>query len=138
MSRDRTSPGYDRQLKIEGDKGRLRAEVLFDSEASVSLIKKSIAKNIATILKLRLPRKFTLGKAGEYLEVNEVTRVEITFDGHTISDEYFVAPDLSQEVILGANTFQKWRIKLDFENDRILVGSDLSRLKLIAIEPHCE
>jgi len=125
-----------KKLEIEGDKGRLVADVLFDSGASVSLIKRSIAEKVATILKLRAPRHFTLDKEGESLEVNEVTRIELTFDGHTISDEFFVTSDLSQEVILGVKTFQAWRIKLDFENDRILFGSDLSRLKLITIKPY--
>ena len=36
-------------------------------------------------------------------------------------DEFMLISGLSEDVILGANTLQKWRIKLDFEHDAVLV-----------------
>ena len=37
---------------------------------------------------------------------------------------------LSDEVILGANTLQKWRIKLDLEHDRGIIDKRMPRLIL--------
>ena len=47
-----------------------------------------------------------------------------------MSDEFMVVPDLSEEAIIGVNTMQKWRIKLDFEHDRIIVDPKVVQLIL--------
>ena len=51
-----------------------------------------------------------------------------------MSDEFIVVPDLSEDIIIGATTIRKWRIKLDFEHNTIVVSSKefmLKELKLI-------
>jgi len=51
-----------------------------------------------------------------------------------LSDEFLVVPNLSEEVIIGAATLQKWRIKLDFEHDQVMVDArpaKLPKLQLI-------
>ncbi len=42
-----------------------------------------------------------------------------------------MVPGLSEEVIIGAATMQKWRLKLDFENDRVIVDPRVAKLILI-------
>jgi hypothetical protein len=41
-----------------------------------------------------------------------------------------VVPGLSEEGIIGGNTLQKWRIKLDFEHDTVIVDPKVSKLIL--------
>lgn len=48
-----------------------------------------------------------------------------------ISDEFLVIPGLSEEAIIGAATMQKWRIKLDFENVRVIVDPKVAKLQLV-------
>ncbi|MBK8737744.1 MAG: hypothetical protein IPL98_18230 [Saprospiraceae bacterium] len=48
-----------------------------------------------------------------------------------LSDESLVVHGLSEEVIIGATTMQKWRIKLDFEHDTVVVDPSVSKLQLI-------
>jgi hypothetical protein len=38
-----------------------------------------------------------------------------------------VIPSLSEEVIIGVNTLQKWRIKLDFEHDAVIVDPKVGK-----------
>lgn len=45
-------------------------------------------------------------------------------------DEFFVTDILSEEVIIGAKTMQAWRLKLDFEQDRVIVDQIVTRLML--------
>ncbi len=33
------------------------------------------------------------------------------------------------QVILGANTLQKWRIKLDLENDRVIIDKQIGKMR---------
>lgn len=48
-----------------------------------------------------------------------------------LSDEFLVVPGLSEEAIIGAATLQKWRIKLDFEHDKVFVDPKVAKLQLI-------
>lgn len=41
-----------------------------------------------------------------------------------------VVPDLSEDAIIGVNTMQKWRIKLDFEHDSVIIDPTVSKLIL--------
>ena len=54
----------------------------------------------------------------------------VYIDGAEISDNFIVEPRLSDEVIIGANTLRKWRIKLDLENERVIIDKRMARLLL--------
>jgi hypothetical protein len=38
-----------------------------------------------------------------------------------------VIPNISEDVILGVNTLQKWRIKLDFEHDTVIIDPKVAK-----------
>jgi hypothetical protein len=40
-------------------------------------------------------------------------------------------PGLSEDVIIGVATMQKWRMKLDFEHDRVIVDPRLATMRLM-------
>ena len=42
-----------------------------------------------------------------------------------------VIPDLSSQLIIGAATTQKWRFKLDFEADEVIIDPQVTRLRLL-------
>ena len=42
-------------------------------------------------------------------------------------DELYVVPGLSEDAILGVSTFQKWKIKLDFEHDIVIVDPKVAK-----------
>jgi hypothetical protein len=48
-----------------------------------------------------------------------------------LSDEFLIIPGLSEEVIIGVATLQKWRMKLDFEHGRVIINPRLGRLQLV-------
>ncbi|MCD6102109.1 MAG: hypothetical protein J7J77_03545, partial [Candidatus Cloacimonetes bacterium] len=64
--------------------------------------------------------------------VTVIERVMLDFyiEGIRLSDEFFIAENLSEDVIIGAKTMQAWRLKLDFEHDRVLVDQRVTRLML--------
>ncbi len=43
-------------------------------------------------------------------------------------DEFMIIDGLSEEVIIGAATLQKWRMKLDFEHDEIIYDPKVTKL----------
>jgi len=42
-----------------------------------------------------------------------------------------IVDKLAEDLIIGAGTLQKWRIKLDLENDDVLIDPHVAELKLI-------
>jgi len=103
---------------------------LFDSGASFSFIEKGLAASLDTILRLAAPLEFETAKEGEKITVKERVVLDFYIEGIRLSDEFLIAEDLSEEVIIGAATLQKWRLKLDFEQDRVLVDQMVTRLML--------
>ena len=119
-----------KKLRVAGDKGERRLQVLFDTGASASFIRRDAVDKIATTLKLPSPETYTLRDGVGKLRVNETVVLYVYIDGIRISDNFIVAPRLADEVIIGANTLQKWRVKLDLENERVVVDKRMARLLL--------
>jgi len=119
-----------KKLPVFGDKGRTRVQVLFDTGASSSFVRRYIAESLATILKLPSPEMYTLGDGVGRLRATETAVLYIIVKGIRISDNFIVVSKLSDEMILGASTLQKWRVKLDLENEDVLIDRRVSRLLL--------
>jgi hypothetical protein len=80
--------------------------------------------------KLRKPLEFETAREGDKILVKERTLLDFYIEGIRLSDEFLIAEQLSEEVIIGTATMQKWRLKLDFENDRVIVDQKVTRLML--------
>lgn len=119
-----------KRLRVAGDKGERRLSVLFDTGASASFVRRDVVERIATAVKLPSPETYTFGDGIGKLRVNETVVLHVSIEGIRISDNFVVAPQLSDDVIIGTNTMQKWRIKLDLENEKIIVDKRAARLLL--------
>ncbi len=110
-----------KKIRLEGSKGERETEALFDSGASMSFIKESLAKELANIEPLRRPLRFETAKSGEEIVVNKAVRLDFYLDGDRLSDEFLVVQDdiATEEVIIGAKTMQAWRIVIDMEKEDV-------------------
>lgn len=118
------------KVKLVGSKGEKKTDALFDSGASFSFIIKELAQKLGLVDKLPEPLKFETAREGDKIEVKEVVRLDFYIDGIRLSDEFLVGEGLSEDVIIGAKTLQAWRLKLDFEEDRVIVDQRVTRLML--------
>ena len=115
------------RIKLSGSKGSKKVEALFDSGASDSMINSLLAKELANLEKMPVPLTFETAKEGDHVIVTDRVVLDFYIDGIRLSDEFLVVEDLSEEVIIGASTMQKWRMKLNFEEDRVLVDQRVTR-----------
>ena len=55
----------------------------------------------------------------------------IWIDGHPLLWMFIVAPELPEELILGADFFQVWKIRLDPEHEDITIDASALKFKLL-------
>jgi hypothetical protein len=118
-------------LRFEGSKGEKNLYSLFDSGATYSCISEESVEGLEELIKLHTPLRLSTASEATFMEINYRTTLDFYHEDVRLSDEFLVVPGLSEEVIIGASTMQKWRLKLDFENDRVIVDPRVAKLILI-------
>jgi len=121
----------EKKLKLIGSKGAAEARALFDSGATYSFIQPELARQLERPARLSAPRRFGTAKKGQCLTASERVVLDFRLDGMVLSDEFMLLSGLTEEVIIGAATMQKWRIKLDFENDKVILDPRAAKLRLL-------
>jgi hypothetical protein len=118
-------------LLYVGSKGEKHLYTLFDSGANLSCINPEYVKGLETPVSLGRIRRVSTASEGHYIEIKERVTLEFYINDILLSDEFLLVPNLSEEAIIGAATLQKWRIKLDFEHDQVIVDPKVAKLQLI-------
>lgn len=121
----------ERKLAFQGAKGDADLEVLFDSGATYSCIHPDVAEALETLLPLRKPVDVETASQGTFIRIENRVVLDFYLNNLRLSDEFMVVPGLSEQAIIGAATMQKWKIKLDFENDEVITDPRVARLRLI-------
>lgn len=120
-----------KRVEIAGDKGRKRVTALFDTGASASFVRRAVVDKIATIVKIPVPWTFRLGDGKAHLRTDRAVYVVLRFNRATFYHTLVVADDLADELILGADFMQRWKVKLDPEREEIIIDRRALRHLLI-------
>lgn len=121
-------------MRFEGSKGEKIIYALFDSGATFSCINEEYAEEIGNPEQLRTPLEVATASDSHFLRVKDAMRADFYLNDIRLSDEFMVVPNLSEQAIIGVNTLQKWRIKLDFEHDTAIVDPKVAKLILIDLK----
>ena len=117
-------------LHYEGSQGEKVLYTLFDSGATFSCISPDAIEDLENPVKLFRPLEVATAAVGHFLRIEERISVDFYINDVRLSDEFYIVPGLSEDAILGVNTFQKWRIKLDFEHDTVIVDPKVAKAML--------
>ncbi len=120
----------EKKLSFEGSLGEQQLNALFDSGATFSCIQSKHAAQLGGVEPVLHPFKVGTAKKGESIEIRERVILDFYIENYHFSDEFVIVPDLSEEIIIGASTMQKWRFKLDFEQDQVIIDPRVTRLRL--------
>ncbi len=122
-------------IRLEGIKRTEDADAVFDSGATYSCIQPELAESLDVVQTLPQSMEFsTAEKGGRLISTHRVV-LNFYIDGLRFSDEFMVIPDLSEPVIIGAATLQKWRMKLYFEHDEVVIDPRVTQLRLLFQKP---
>ena len=118
-------------LRFEGSKGERVLYALFDSGATYSFINDEEMDSLEEAAMLHTPMRVATASATTFMEIKHRAALDFYYEDVRLTDEFYVVPDLSEQVIIGASTMQKWRIKLDFEHDTIILDPTVAKVILI-------
>jgi predicted aspartyl protease len=120
----------EKKIKLVGSKGSKSLIALFDSGASYSHIKPKLAEELGIVESLPQPIRLATAKNGEEVVTKARVTLDFWIDGYRFSDEFMVVEELSEDVIIGVTSMQKWRMKLDFEKEEIIIDPRVTKLRL--------
>jgi hypothetical protein len=118
-------------LKIAGDKGEIETEVLLDSGAGVSAVRREIAEKVATIVRRPFLRRFGLADNKSFIETSFTCDIDILMKGKWPGGLFYVVDDLRSPVIVGADFMQTWEIKLDPKDEDFEIGVDPENIEFV-------
>jgi len=119
------------KVRLVGSKGEVEVNALFDSGATYSFVRADIAERVEVVLSLPEPMRFATAKKEQVLEVDRAIRANFYVDGVRYSDEFLVSDEMGEELIIGASTMQKWGMKLDMENEKVVLTRRDYKLRLL-------
>ena len=117
---------------LSGSKGRKEVLALFDRGASYSCISYHAAEEIAHLEPLPEPIEFETAEKDSFVMAEYRIAADFFFTDtpRRFTDELVVIDGLSEDLIIGASTMQKWKIRLDFDTEEVLYDKKMHRLRI--------
>jgi len=122
------------KILFKGNVGSKELDTPFDSGATISCVRPDIAILLGQPQKLPDPIRLQTADEGNIMSVDRSLYLDFYLHDLRMFDDFFLVPNMSEEVIVGATTLQKWRIKLDFEHDKIVTDPRVARMQLVYLK----
>ena len=106
---------------VTGDSDSGTVRVLYDTGASSSFVRRNVAEKLGTIVRTLLPMTFTMDDGRGTLTVDQDVALYIDVDGTPLMYRFFVVADLAEELIIGADMMQRFKITLDMDNEAVSI-----------------
>ncbi len=124
-------PFIKSSLLFENANGCKNMNVIFDSSINISCINANQLTDFAEPQQLGRFRNISFSADSKPIVVKHVVCLDFFINGILLSDEFFVVPNLCIDAMIGITTIRKWRIKLNFEDDKVEVDFKVAKLQLI-------
>ena len=94
------------------DEKTATVKAVFDSGSFYSIVREDKVPKGAAVLRRKVPRSFRAAPKGSQLSATGELSLVMAIRGKQIDDLVLISPDLSQEMLVGAGTMQKWDISI--------------------------
>ena len=115
---------------VTGDKDSATVQALLDTGAGASFLRRDIAERVGTIAPIAQPQRFTMADGKEALTVDETVNLNVTMEGVSLFFTFLVIEELGEEMIIGADMMQRWKIRLDPEQEAVSIDPLALRLRV--------
>jgi hypothetical protein len=118
------------------DERSARIKAVFDSGSFYTILRADKVPAGASVIQLKHPRTFRTAASGGLLSATGEIPLVLGIGEREVDDVALVSPELSQEMLVGAGTMQKWDISIITRNGRteVAVGRDMHDPEIIAVD----
>ncbi|MYC38584.1 MAG: retroviral-like aspartic protease [Chloroflexi bacterium] len=106
---------------ITGNRGSDTARVLYDSGASKSFIRADIAKILGDTGPAVETLTFMMADGQVGFTADSIMNLAVDAEGIRLTHNFYVVEDLAEELVIGADIIQQWKIVLDLENETVSI-----------------
>ena len=106
-----------KNILVRGNKHERTLRVLMDTGASHTVVRSGIAQDLASAAPL--PRTISVQFASGSGEIKEMVSLSFQIDGQEIVSAALVLEGLTEELVIGAEFFQRYKVVLDPEREEI-------------------
>ncbi|MBI2900323.1 MAG: retroviral-like aspartic protease [Planctomycetes bacterium] len=120
-----------KRVWLIGLKGRRKVEALFGTGSSHSLLNERIARAVGTPEGLPGPKVYQAAVGS--VTAREGIFADVVLRGKRLTAGLKIVPDLTEELILGADFMQVWHIRLEPRRGRVILDPRALRLKAVGL-----
>ena len=106
---------------VTGPRGSDTVRVLYDTGASSSFVRQDIAEILGDTLTTTNPVRLMLADAEQVLAVDQIIHLDIDIGGTTLKYTFYVSDDLAEELVIGADMMQIFKISLNMEEEEVSI-----------------
>ena len=110
-----------KEYDVIGTRRSDTVRALYDTGAGASFVRRDIAEPLGDFAATPRPLRFMLADAQEGFIVDQTIPLIVDVDGTQLMYHFYVADDLAEELIIGADMMQKWKITLDLDNENVAI-----------------
>ena len=110
-----------KECTVSGERSSSIVRVLYDTGAGSSFVRRDVAENLGNIVRTMRPITFTMADGRGTITAEEDVRLYIDVDGDPLMYHFFVADGLAEELVIGADMMQRFKISLDMANELVSV-----------------
>ena len=110
-----------KEYEVTGSRDTDTVRVLYDTGAGSSFVQREIAEPLGDFATSPVPLTFMMADGQETFTVDQVITLAVDIEGSPLVYTFYVGEDLAEELIIGADMMQKFRITLDMEGESVSI-----------------
>ncbi len=110
-----------KEYTVTGPRASDTVRSLYDTGAGASFVRRDIAEILGDTLMTATPIRFMFADASEGFTVDQIINLDVAVDGTTLNHAFYVADDLAEELVIGADMMQRFKITLDMDNEAVSI-----------------
>ncbi len=110
-----------KEYTVTGNRNSDTVRALYDTGAGSSFVRQDIAESLGDFAAAPIPMRFLMVNGQETSTVNQVITLAVDVDGTPLVYTFYIVDDLAEELIIGADMMQKFKISLDLDNEAVAI-----------------
>jgi len=119
-----------KEYTVTGTRRTDAVRALYDTGAGLSFVRRDIAEILGEAHNRPTPMRFMMADGQEGASASQTIDLDIDIDGTTLRHSFYVMDDLAEELIIGADMMQTWKISLDLENEAVSIDPRILYLNM--------